>query len=98
METLIGLFMKTRVCLVKKIRVYSIIPTFSTLPNIHADRILISRFYDRHDVSCSENRTALLWNYFPDTTFNIVKNIRSKITISVQHPDNNNTNDLRTLS
>ena len=90
MKTLIGLFMKTRV--------YSIIPTFSTIPNIHADRILISRFYNRHDVSCSENRTALLWNYFPDTTFNIVKNIRIKMTISVQHPDNNNTNDLRTLS
>ncbi len=105
--------MKTRVCLVKhlikntcitlteilsKIRVYSIIPTFSTSSDFHTYWVLISHFYSQHDVSCSENRTALLWNYFPDTTFNIVKNIRIKMTISVQHPDNNNTNDLRTLS
>ena len=48
MKTLIGLFMKTRVCLVKhllkclvkilsKIRVYSIIPTLATFSDIHAD-------------------------------------------------------------
>ncbi|MDN2066583.1 hypothetical protein FCZ17_26965 [Escherichia coli] len=52
MKTLIGLFMKTRVCLVKhlventcitltemlsKIRVYSIIPTLATFSDTHAD-------------------------------------------------------------
>ncbi|TGB71798.1 hypothetical protein CRG96_02370 [Escherichia sp. E4930] len=60
--------------------------------------MLVSVFHGQHGDFCSENGADLLWNYFPDTTFNIVKNIRSKMTVSVQHPDNNNTNDLRTLS
>lgn len=75
MKTLIGLFMKTRVCLVKhllkclvkilsKICVYSIIPTFSTSSDFHTYWVLIFHFYSQHGVFCPKNRTDLLWNYF----------------------------------
>ncbi len=64
--------MKIRVCLVKclsKIRVYSIIPTFSTSSDIHAYWVLIFHFYSQHGVFCSENKADLLWNYFSDSVF-----------------------------
>lgn len=98
METLIGLFMKTRVCLVKhlventcitlteilsKICVYSIIPTFSTSSDIHAYWVLIFHFYSQHGVFCSENRADLLWNYFSVPVFQAPeKTIRSKPFVS----------------
>lgn len=80
MKTLIGLFMKTRVCLVKhllkclvkilsKICVYSIIPTFSTSSDFHTYWVLIFHFYSQHGVFCSKNRADLLWNYFSDSVF-----------------------------
>ncbi len=98
MKTLIGLFMKIRVCLVKhlventyitltemlsKICVYSIIPTLSTSSDIHAYWVLIFHFYSQHRVFCSENRADLLWNYFSVPVFQAPeKTIRSKPFVS----------------
>ena len=59
--------------MLSEIGVYSIIPTFSISSDFHTYWVLISHFYSQHGVFCSKNRTDLLWNYFPDTTFNIVK-------------------------
>lgn len=59
--------------MLSEIGVYSIIPTFSISSDFHTYWVLISHFYSQHGVFCSKNRTDLLWNYFPDITFNIVK-------------------------
>lgn len=80
MKTLLEVFMKIRVCLVKhllkclvkilsKICVYSIIPTFSTSSDFHTYWVLIFHFYSQHGVFCSKNRADLLWNYFSDSVF-----------------------------
>lgn len=76
--------MKIRVCLVKhlventcitltemlsKIRVYSIIPTFSTSSDFHTYWVLIFHFYSQHGVFCPKNRADLLWSYFPVHVF-----------------------------
>ena len=90
MKTLVELFMKIRVCLVKhlvkilsKIRVYSIIPTFSTSSDFHTYWVLIFHFYSQYGVFCSENRADLLWNYFSVPVFQAPeKTIRSKPFVS----------------
>ena len=59
--------------MLSEIGVYSIIPTLATSSDFHTYWVLISVFYSQHGNFCSENGANLLWNYFPDTTFNIVK-------------------------
>ena len=64
--------------MLSEIGVYSIIPTFSTFSDTHADWMLISVFHGQHGDFYSENGADLLWNYFSVPVFQAPeKTIRS---------------------